>query len=47
MLRALLVLLLLRPNQPVSVSSIVDSLWPDAPPATARKSIQVLHRPPA
>src|SRR5687768_16217966 len=41
MLRGLLVLLLQRPGQPVSMSYIVDRLWPDAPPATARKSIQV------
>lgn len=41
MLRRLLALLLQRPGQPVSVACIVDTLWPDAPPATARKSIHV------
>ncbi|MBV1856673.1 AfsR/SARP family transcriptional regulator [Catellatospora tritici] len=41
MQRALLALLLQRPGRPVSVACMVDTLWPDAPPATARKTIQV------
>ncbi|MET8152415.1 AfsR/SARP family transcriptional regulator [Actinoplanes sp. NPDC049668] len=41
MLRGLLALLLHRPGQPVSVDTIVESLWPGRPPATARKTVQV------
>ena len=39
--RAVLALLLLRPNEPVSVDRIVDELWGERPPATAAKNVQV------
>ena len=39
--RALLALLLLRPNEPVSVDRIVDELWGERPPPTASKNVQV------
>jgi DNA-binding SARP family transcriptional activator len=39
--RALLVLLLLHAGEPVSVDRLIDELWGDSPPATARKSLQV------
>jgi DNA-binding SARP family transcriptional activator/nucleotide-binding universal stress UspA family protein len=39
--RALLVFLLLHRGEPVSVDRLVDELWGDSPPATARKSVQV------
>jgi DNA-binding SARP family transcriptional activator/streptogramin lyase len=39
--RALLALLLLRPNEPVSVDRIVDELWGEQPPPTASKNVQV------
>jgi DNA-binding SARP family transcriptional activator len=39
--RALLVSLLLHAGEPVSVDRLLDELWGDPPPATARKSIQV------
>ena len=39
--RALLALLLLRPNEPVSVDRIVDELWGERPPTTAPKNVQV------
>jgi DNA-binding SARP family transcriptional activator len=39
--RALLVVLLLHANEPVSVDRLIDELWPGRPPATARKSVQV------
>ena len=39
--RALLVVLLLHANEAVSVDRLIDELWGDRPPATARKSIQV------
>ena len=39
--RALLAILLLYAGQPVSVDRLIDELWGDAPPATARKSVQV------
>jgi DNA-binding SARP family transcriptional activator len=39
--RALLVILLLHANEAVSVDRLIDELWNDAPPATARKSVQV------
>ncbi len=39
--RALLALLLLHPGEPVSVDRLIDELWGDSPPATARKSVQV------
>jgi DNA-binding SARP family transcriptional activator len=39
--RALLALLLLHAGEPVSVDHLIDELWGDSPPATARKSVQV------
>ncbi len=39
--RALLALLALRPGSPVTVDAIMDALWGDAPPDTARNAIQV------
>ena len=39
--RALLALLLLRPNEPVSVDRLVDELWGERPPPTAAKNVQV------
>lgn len=39
--RTLLTLLLLNANEPVSLERIVDHLWPDDPPASAAKSVQV------
>ena len=39
--RALLALLLLQRGEPVSIDRSIDELWGDAPPATARKSLQV------
>ena len=39
--RALLAILLLRANEPVSLDRLVDDLWPGGPPPTARKSVQV------
>jgi DNA-binding SARP family transcriptional activator len=39
--RALLALLLLHADEPVSVDRLIDALWGDSPPATARKSVQV------
>ena len=39
--RALLALLLLRPNEAVSVGRIVDELWGERAPATAAKNVQV------
>ncbi|MEV8372437.1 BTAD domain-containing putative transcriptional regulator [Kribbella sp. NPDC056861] len=39
--RALLAILLLRANESVAVSELVDLLWPDGPPADARGSVQV------
>src|SRR5919199_4652390 len=39
--RALLAILLLRANEPVAADRLVDELWPDAAPPTARKSVQV------
>jgi DNA-binding SARP family transcriptional activator len=38
--RALLALLLTRPNQVVSVDAIVDGLWGGAPPRSAEKTLQ-------
>jgi DNA-binding SARP family transcriptional activator/ABC-type branched-subunit amino acid transport system substrate-binding protein len=38
--RALLALLLLNANEPVSLDRIVDHLWPNEPPASAAKSVQ-------
>jgi DNA-binding SARP family transcriptional activator len=39
--RALLAILLLHANEPVTTDRLVDELWGEAPPATARKSVQV------
>jgi DNA-binding SARP family transcriptional activator len=39
--RALLALLLLHAGEPVSADRLIDALWDDSPPATARKSVQV------
>ena len=39
--RALLVVLLLHPNQVVSTDRLIDSLWGDRPPETAQTALQV------
>jgi DNA-binding SARP family transcriptional activator len=39
--RALLAFLSLHAGEPVSVDRLIDELWGDSPPATARKSVQV------
>jgi DNA-binding SARP family transcriptional activator len=39
--RALLAILLLHANEPVTTDRLVDELWGEAPPTTARKSLQV------
>ena len=39
--RRLLALLLMRANRPVSLSEITDAIWPENPPRTARKNLQV------
>lgn len=39
--RALLVQLALRANESVPVGRLVDDLWPEAPPSSAREAIQV------
>jgi DNA-binding SARP family transcriptional activator len=39
--RALLAILLMHANEVVSVDRLIDELWNDRPPATARKSVQV------
>ncbi len=39
--RALLAFLLLHAGEPVSADRLIDELWGDSPPATARKSVQV------
>ena len=39
--RGVLAFLLLRANQVVPAERLIDSLWPDDPPATARNSLQV------
>jgi DNA-binding SARP family transcriptional activator len=39
--RALLAFLLLHAGEPVSVDRLIDELWGDSPPVTARKSVQV------
>jgi DNA-binding SARP family transcriptional activator/nucleotide-binding universal stress UspA family protein len=39
--RALLALLLLHAGEQVSVDRLIDDLWGESPPATARKSLQV------
>lgn len=39
--RAVLALLLLRPNEFVSRERLIDEIWGDAPPATARETVKV------
>ena len=39
--RALLALLLLNANRVIPTSRLIDELWGDAPPETARKALQV------
>jgi DNA-binding SARP family transcriptional activator len=39
--RALLALLLLRGDEIVTVDSLIDGMWGESPPATARKAVQV------
>src|SRR4051794_4072106 len=39
--RALLAMLALHPNAPVSVDRLIDGLWGERPPASAPKSIQI------
>ncbi|MFD6490750.1 BTAD domain-containing putative transcriptional regulator [Streptomyces sp. NPDC060188] len=39
--RLVLAVLLTRPNTPVSLEELTDAVWPDAPPRTARKNLQV------
>ena len=39
--RRLLALLLMRANRMVSVSELIDAVWPESPPRTARKNLQV------
>jgi len=39
--RSVLAILLLNANQVVSADRLIDELWPDTPPATAAKSVQV------
>jgi DNA-binding SARP family transcriptional activator/outer membrane protein assembly factor BamB len=38
--RALLLLLLLRPNEPISVDALVEDLWDGSPPPSAGKIVQ-------
>ncbi|HET9462000.1 MAG TPA: BTAD domain-containing putative transcriptional regulator [Gaiellaceae bacterium] len=38
--RAVLALLLVRRNEVIAVETLVDDLWPEAPPATATKVVQ-------
>ncbi len=38
--RLLVAVLLLHPNEVVSVDSLIEALWPDQPPASAVKSVQ-------
>lgn len=38
--RTTLAVLLLRANRVVSVADLIDALWPDGPPTTARQQIQ-------
>jgi DNA-binding SARP family transcriptional activator len=44
--RALLTLLLLHPNEVVSVDRLVDGVWGEAPPASAHNALQVHVRAP-
>ena len=39
--RALLAVLLIHPNQVVSQDRLIDALWEESPPDTARKALQV------
>lgn len=39
--RLVLAVLLTRPNAPVSLEELTDAVWPDDPPRTARKNLQV------
>ncbi|MFH9269233.1 BTAD domain-containing putative transcriptional regulator [Streptomyces sp. NPDC017546] len=39
--RLVLATLLARPNTPVPVGVLIDAVWPDDPPRTARKNLQV------
>ncbi|WP_032797618.1 AfsR/SARP family transcriptional regulator, partial [Streptomyces sp. HCCB10043] len=39
--RLVLATLLARPNTPVPVDVLTDAVWPDDPPRTARKNLQV------
>ena len=39
--RALLALLLLSPNEPVSIDKLIEDIWADQPPEAGRKSLQV------
>ncbi|WP_367123845.1 BTAD domain-containing putative transcriptional regulator [Streptomyces phytohabitans] len=39
--RLVLAALLTRPNAPVSLEELTDAVWPDDPPRTARKNLQV------
>jgi DNA-binding SARP family transcriptional activator len=39
--RALLAVLLLHANEPVSTDLLIDALWEDSPPETAQKALQV------
>ena len=39
--RRVLALLLMRVNKVVSVSELIDAVWPEDPPRTARKNLQV------
>src|SRR3954467_13433421 len=39
--RALLVHLLIHANEVVSAERLIDELWPERPPSTAAKSVQV------
>ena len=39
--RALLAMLLVHANEPVTVDRLIDELWGETPPPTARKSLQV------
>lgn len=39
--RLLLVMLLCRPNTSISAGELIDALWVDSPPRTARKNLQV------
>jgi len=45
--RALLAMLLLHANEPVSVDTLVDELWSDDPHESAAKNIQVQISAPA